>query len=113
VLLGGAFLSGVISGMSRLMLSLLENQLAVVGVAAVIVGVLACLAWVALFSAAVARRRISLSTDQPVNALWSTIGAAGSPPRDESLNFALYAIALLILASIVAPIAIGLVVRAA
>jgi hypothetical protein len=113
VLLGGAFLSGVISGMSRLVLSLLENQYAVLGVAAVIVGVLACLAWVALFSAAVARRRINLSTDQPVNALWATIGAAGKPPRDESFNFALYAIALLILASIIVPIAIGLVIRAA
>jgi hypothetical protein len=99
--------------MSRLVLSLLENQYAVVGVAAVIVGVLACLAWVALFSAAVARRRINLSTDQPVNALWSTIGAGGKPPRDESFNFALYAIALLILASIIVPISIGLVIRAA
>jgi hypothetical protein len=113
ILLGGAFLSGVISGMSRLMLSLLENQLAVLGVAAVVVGVLACLAWVALFSAAVARHRISLSTDQPVSVLWSTIGAAGKPPQDDSFNFALYAIALLLLASVVVPIAIGLVIRAA
>jgi hypothetical protein len=113
VLLGGAFLSGVISGMSRLMLSLLENELAVVAVAIVIVVVLACLAWVALYSAAVARRRISLSLDQPLQALWDTIGAAGKPPRDQSFNFALYAIALLILASILVPIAIGLVIRAA
>jgi hypothetical protein len=113
VLLGGAFLSGVISGMSRLMLSLLENEVAVVAVAIVIVVVLACLAWVALYSAAVARRRISLSLDQPLQALWDTIGAAGKPPRDQSFNFALYAIALLILASILVPIAIGLVIRAA
>lgn len=113
VLLGGAFLSGFISGMSRLMLSLLENQVAVIAVATGIVAVLACLAWVALYSAAVARRRISLSLDQPLDALWDTIGAAGDPPRDQSYNFALYAIALLILASILVPIAIGLVIRAA
>lgn len=113
VLLGGAFISGVISGMSRLMLSLLENRAAVVGVAIVIVSVLASLAWVAIFSAAVARRRIGLSLDQPLAALWDTIGAAGKPPHDQSFNFALYAIALLILASILVPIAIGLVIRAA
>ena len=89
VLLGGAFLSGVISGMSRLMLSLLENEVAVVAVAVVVVAVLAALAWVAIFAAAVARRRIGLSLDQPLAALWDTIGAAGNPPRDQSFNFAL------------------------
>lgn len=113
VLLGGAFLSGIISGMSRFVVSALENEAAVVVGAIIVVAILACLAWVALFSAAVARRRISLSLDQPMAALWDTIGAAGTPPRDQSFNFALYAIALLILASILVPIAIGLVIRAA
>lgn len=113
VLLGGAFISGAVSGMSRLMLSLLENQIAVIAVAAVVILAVACLAWVALYSAAVARRRISLSTDQPITALWDSIGAAGKPPRDQSFNFALYALALLVLASIVVPIAVGLVIRAA
>ncbi len=112
VLLGGAFISGIISGMSRVMVSVLDNQAAVVVVAAVAIVVFACLAWVALYSAAVARRRISLSIDQPVAALWDAIGAAGEPPRDQSFNFALYALALLILASIIVPIAIGLVIRA-
>ena len=60
-----------------------------------------------------ARRRINLSLDQPLEALWDAIGAAGNPPRDQSYNFALYAIALLILASILVPIAVGLVIRAA
>ena len=113
VLIGGAFLSGVISGLSRLMLAVLENAAAVVVGAVVVVVVLACLAWVALYAAAVARRRINLSLDQPLEALWDAIGAAGNPPRDQSYNFALYAIALLILASILVPIAVGLVIRAA
>lgn len=113
ILLGGAFLSGIISGMSRLALSVLENQAAVVAVAIIVVAVFACLAWVALYSAAIARRRIHLSIDQPMEALWSTVGAAGHPPRDQSFNFALVAIALLVLASIIVPIAIGLVIRAA
>jgi hypothetical protein len=113
VLIGGAFLSGVISGLSRLVLAVLENAAAVVVGAVVVVVVLACLAWVALYAAAVARRRINLSLDQPLEALWDAIGAAGGPPRDQSYNFAVYAIALLILASILVPIAIGLVIRAA
>ena len=74
--------------------------------------ILACLAWAAIFSAAVARRRIGLSLDQPLAAVGHD-RAAGKPPQDQSFNFALYAIALLILASILVPIAIGLVVRAA
>jgi hypothetical protein len=40
--------------------------------------------------------------------LWETIGAAGEPPRDESYNFAVYAIILLALAWIVVPLVIGL-----
>ena len=108
------FLSGVISGMSRLMLSLLESQVAVIGRRhRGWIMILTCLSWVAIFSAAVARRRIGLSLDQPLAALWETIGGAGKPPQDQSFNFALYAIALLILASIFVPIAIGLVIRAA
>jgi hypothetical protein len=70
--------------------------------------VLFALSWVALFSAAVARRRIRLATDQSLAALWETIGAAGEPPRDESYNFAVYAIILLALAWIVVPLVIGL-----
>lgn len=58
-------------------------------------------------------RRISLSLDQPLTALWSTIGAADRPPQDQSFHFALYAIALLILASVLVPVAIGLGIRAA
>ena len=72
------------------------------------VSVLFALSWVALYSAAVARRRIRLATDQSLAALWETIGAAGEPPRDESYNFAVYAIILLALAWIVVPLVIGL-----
>jgi peptidoglycan/LPS O-acetylase OafA/YrhL len=55
------------------------------------------LAWAALYSAGVARRRIRLSTEQPISALWETIGACGNPPRDSSYDFAVIAIVLLVL----------------
>lgn len=79
-------------------------------VALAVVALLAFLAWVALYAAGVARRRIRLSTDQQIRALWEAVGAAGDPPRDESYNFAVYAIVLLIVAAIVVPAAIGLLV---
>lgn len=107
-LLGGAFLSGIFSGLLNLVRAALGNRVLVVVVAAVVVLLLGALAWVALYAAAVARRRIRLSTDQPIKALYDTIGAAGNPPRDESYNFAVYAIVLLLVAAVVVPIAIGL-----
>ena len=68
------------------------------------------LAWAALYSAGVARRRIRLSTDQPMKALWETIGACGNPPKDSSYDFATYAIILLTLAWVLVPLALwGLV----
>jgi hypothetical protein len=110
-LLGGAFLSGIFSGLLNVIRTALENRVLVVVVATVMVLLLGSLAWVALYSAGVARRRIRLSTDQPMNALYESLGAAGDPPRDESYNFAVYAIVLLLVAAVVVPLAIWFAVR--
>jgi hypothetical protein len=109
-LLGGAFLSGIFSALANLGRAAIGNRVLVVIVAIAVVLVLAALAWIALYAAGVARRRIRLSTDQPMRALWDAVGAAGDPPRDESYNFAIYAIVLLIVAAVVVPAAIALVV---
>lgn len=111
-LLGGALLTSVASAIQSLGRAALDTRAGTVVLAVIIVTVLLALSWVALFSAAVARRRIRLSTDQPLRALWETIGAAGNPPRDESRNFAVYAIVLLVLSWIVVPLAVWLVVTA-
>jgi len=111
-LLGGAALTSVASGLQSLARIAMDSTLGVSILGFITVFVLGALSWVALFSAGVARRRIRLSTDQPMKALWETIGAAGKPPRDESYNFAAYAIILLVLAWIVVPLAIWLAVTA-
>ena len=103
-LLTGAFVSGIASGLQGFARSAVSTPIGVVVTGLFIVFVLVALAWVALFSAGVARRRIRLSTDQPMRALWDTIGAAGKPPKDESYNFAVYAIILIVLAWIVIPL---------
>lgn len=111
-LLGGALLTSIASALQSVARAALDTRAGTIVLATIIVTVLVALSWVALFSAAVARRRIRLSTDQPLRALWETIGAAGDPPRDESQNFAVYAIVLLVLSWIVIPLAVWLVVTA-
>jgi hypothetical protein len=105
-LLGGAVLSSITSAIGNAIRSALEDTIGKV-IFFVVVGLMfAGLAWCALYAASVARRRIRLCTDQPLIALFETIGAAGNPPRDESFNFAVYAIVLLVLAWLVVPVAV-------
>jgi hypothetical protein len=112
-LLGGAFVGTLLSGLGGAAQAALSNRVGVVVFAVVLLLVLFSLSWAAIISAAVARRRIRLSVEQPAKALWETIGAAGNPPRDQSYNFAVYAIVLAVLAVIVVPSAILLALRAA
>jgi hypothetical protein len=65
-------------------------------------------AWVILRGAALASRRIRVSTQGPLKRLWETIGHCGNPPKDQSAKFATVAIALTIGVWIVLPIAVGL-----
>jgi hypothetical protein len=50
--------------------------------------------WAVLRGAAVARHRIRLSLDESLKALWETIGACGSPPKDAANSFAVLAIVI-------------------
>ena len=67
-------------------------------------------AWVILRGAAVARRRIKLTVERPTQALWETIGRAGSPPQDQARAFALYGIILTAVSWLVVPAGIVFVV---
>ena len=111
-LLGGAALSGVGSLIQRLFATAAHSRVLVLLVA----GAFAALAlggfWCILQAAAIARRRTRIALDQPLQALWETIGAAGHPPRDQSRQFATYAVVLLVVAWIVVPVAITLAIRA-
>ncbi|MDO8363338.1 MAG: hypothetical protein Q7V88_10620 [Actinomycetota bacterium] len=110
-LLGGAVLSTLVSLMQRFFEWALEGRWGVVIFAGVLGLIFLGLAWAALYSAGVARRRIRLSTDQPMKALWETIGACGNPPKDSSYDFAIYAIVLLSLAGVLVPLAAWLVFK--
>ncbi|MDW3213527.1 MAG: hypothetical protein R8G01_06000 [Ilumatobacteraceae bacterium] len=103
-LLGGAVLSGLFSaiadGLSRAITS--GTGRLVFGI--VVALLMLSLSWVAIYAASIARRRIRLTTQQPVGALWDTIGAAGDPPRDHSYHFALVALILLAVAALAIPL---------
>ncbi len=112
-LLGGAILSTVVSGLRAFFVWAISGIVGVIVFTLVLAVVFAGLAWAALYAAGVARRRIRLSTDQPIKALFETIGACGNPPKDDSYTFAVYAIVLLVLAWILIPAALWLLISKA
>ncbi len=102
-LLTGAFLSTVLSFIQRAITSALSSLTGRIA-ATLVFGVLMIgVAWVILRGAAVARRRIKLTLDGPVNALWETIGRCGTPPRDPSRVFGLVAVILALLPWLLIP----------
>jgi hypothetical protein len=64
--------------------------------------------WVILRGAALASRRIRLSTRAPLADLWQAVGNCGSPPKDHSRRFAIVAISLTFGAWVVVPVAAAL-----
>ena len=106
-LLGGAVISTVL----QLLLSAASSALGSAwsrAVAIIVLGLLiAAAAWIILRGAAVARRRIRLTTDRPLEALWETIGRCGHPPRDQSKAIAFIAIILTFIPWVLVPIGLA------
>jgi hypothetical protein len=109
-LLGGAAISALGSG-GR---SLLDLAFGNAGGAVVAVGIVtllfAALAAAIVRGAAVARRRIRLTVERPMVALWQTVGRAGKPPEDQARMFALWGVVLTAVSWIVIPAGVVLVV---
>jgi hypothetical protein len=85
-----------------------------VGIAAATVAAFLLLAgasWVILRGAAVARRRIKVSLDRPLQALWETIGSCGKPPKDSARTFAALAIVITIVGWLAIPLGAFLFIR--
>ena len=101
--LGGAVFSTLMSLLQQALASALASLWSRI-VATVVVGlVMLGVGWVILRGAAVARRRIQLTLDTPLQALWQTIGRCGKPPSDPSRTFALIAIILALLPWLLIP----------
>ncbi len=108
-LLGGAVISWVSSALG----SAVESAKSKIGLLILIAALFVLLigiTWSVLFGSSVARNRIHLSLDDPLKALWETIGAAGKPPKDSARQFALIAIILTGVVFILIPVALAVAV---
>lgn len=111
-LLGGAVVSSMTQGLRSGASAAAGSRVGVAVALSVAFAVTAASSWVILQGAAVARRRIKLSLDRPLAALWETIGWCGSPPRDTSSLVAAIAIALTVAGWLLIPIGVFLVLAA-
>jgi hypothetical protein len=86
-----------------------QGPLLIVPLGVILAIVFAVLAWVLLQGAGLAHRRIKVTLDPSLAALYETIGHCGNPPRDDSAAIAAAAIALTALAWFGVPIAIAII----
>ena len=108
-LLGGAFISTILGGLKSLGEAIQNNNSILVVATVIMFIVFAGASWAILQAAAISRRRIKLTLDTPLAALFETIGACGNPPKDQSLSFALYAIVLTGLGWLILPLGVAYV----
>jgi hypothetical protein len=101
--IGGALASTVLSLVQQAAVSAFSSVPGRIAATLVIGLLMAAVAWVILRGAAVARRRIHLTLDGPIGALWETIGRCGDPPKDPARAFALIAIILALLPWVLIP----------
>ena len=73
---------------------------------------LGALSWVILRGAAVAHHRIRITVQDPLAALWETIGRCGKPPEDDAQQFAVYAIILTVVGWLLIPLGVLFVIAA-
>ncbi|MEO9253956.1 MAG: hypothetical protein ABI305_00320 [Tepidiformaceae bacterium] len=87
----------------------LTDRWVLLGSIAVLFVIFLAFSTVLLRGAAVARRRCRLTMQQPLAALWETIGHAGNPPVDDSVMIASGALVLAALVWFVLPVGAALV----
>lgn len=107
-LLGGAVLSSVLGVLGNAVSAFTGGGAGAIVATVIFVAIGMLGAYVILKGAAVAHRRIDMTTDRPAAALYETIGRAGKPPNDKSGAFALISIILLSIAMLLVPVGVAL-----
>ncbi|MDH3471527.1 MAG: hypothetical protein OEM94_09455 [Acidimicrobiia bacterium] len=101
--LGGAVFSTLLGLLQRALASAFESVWGK-AITTVVLGLLVLgVAWVILRGAATAHRRIQLTLEGPIGALWQTIDRCGKPPKDPAQVFALIAVILALLPWLLIP----------
>lgn len=109
-LLGGAVVSSIAGALGAAARTISESQILIAVTTILSLVIILGGAWTVLRGTAVARKRIRLTTDQPMNNLYRVIGNCGQPPQDQSKIFALIAMLLMLLAWVVIPLGIFAIV---
>jgi len=104
-LFGGAILSPLI-GVLQSAISSLTNQTIRLALLVVLFLLLSLVSWVLVHGSAVARRRIRLTAENPIKALYQVIGRCGNPPSNMSTVFAVISLVLTVVSAIVVVIGI-------
>lgn len=107
-LLGGALISSLIGAVVDGATSAADNKLGWFILGGVLLVLSTVASWVIIRGAAVARRRIVLTTERPFKALYETIGRCGNPPGDSAKQFALIAMIILIVGWALVPLVAGI-----
>lgn len=106
---GGAFASSMTGVLSNVGAAGGSNKILLIVLAVVLYALLVALAYGVIRGAAVARRRIKMALDQPLQQLWDVVGAAGSPPRDQARMFALMSLIIMAVAAVAVPVIAAIV----
>ena len=109
-LLGGAIVSSIFGVLRATGEWVRSNRVLTVSASLVILPVLLGAAWCVLRGAAIARKRIHLTTEVPMKALYETLGGCGRPPKDDANKFALLSLVAMAVAWVVIPVGIVLAV---
>jgi hypothetical protein len=109
-LLGGAFLSAILSSVQDAFRSAASGTVGTIIVSVAGVAVFGAASWVFVKGSAIAHRRIALSARRPMEALYQTIGRCGNPPKDKARVFAFLAILITAMALFGIPLLIALTV---
>ena len=104
-LFGGAILSPIV-GVVQNAIGSLANETIRVALLIILFLLLSLVSWVLVHGSAVARRRIRLTAENPVKALYQVIGRCGHPPNNMSTVFAVISLILTIVSLVVVVIGI-------
>lgn len=103
-LLGGAIVSSALSALQQFLVSSLDSIVLRIAVTVVLYGLILSAGWAVLLGSAASRRRVGLTLDGPLQALYQVIGRCGKPPKDQSRVFALIAIILILVSGLIVPL---------
>ena len=94
-------------GVVQSAISSLNNEPVRLGLLIVLFLLMTTVSWVLVKGSAVARRRIRLTAENPIEALYQIIGRCGNPPGNMSTVFAVISLILTLISLVV--VAVGII----